>query len=1726
MSEDTTGLTVLSIDGASRHQSGVVPPLLILQEIASRYETDKESLPGSFRANKTFQLIGGVGDGGLLALMLGHFGIGVNDAIREYRRILKAVHQHSDGASWSKDERSQKFEAALRALVASKTSPSDENYPLIKSEEENPRCKVFVTAMHALNLQHPILLRTYRSRIDTDPPKCTIVEAIRATTAMPDLFTPVTLGPPHRQIDYFSSACHGFNNPIDQVRQEAKAAFPGRSISCIISLGCGHPGPVQIRDATEDSTRAVVQLAMDSVRAAEQTYRRLVGIPNLYFRFDVPYGLERAVLKLNPTLSEIRAHITTYVGEEQTSDRLDSAVKQLIERPLSIETSELDGILPVETTVTVWVKKCPLPSPNFTGRRDELDHMHAYFSSSVGSSPHIYIIYGLGGSGKTQLLLQFVLECQTNSPRMFDVVYFADASLESTLETDLKAIAIDQKIGETAADAVRWLSCQTNRWLLVLDNADDKKYSIQKYIPTSIHGNVIITSRNPELSGLTTRDSGSRRIENLEKWAAEVLLKKLVGAKGKPTDDDDSLVTQAVEMLHCFALAITQAGSYMSATGRGYQEYIELFGVERSRLLRERKGHVPDNYPWSVYTTWAISFDQLKTAPRHFMQVCSYLHHTGIPKDLFMRAAEAEPLEDVDEGAQIWLSEFMNHTRNSEGRWIPVAFDEMIQNVMSFSLIDYDSEMRLFSFHPLVHEWTREAIQFAYSQDFPDIQCALQLVALSAPITYDKSSASVLLNRRLLPHLDCLVPGALHVSSVPMVLRLSAIYEQTGRWNDLASIFERATDIGRSVGGWSIEACTNSLGLAYGRLGRHAEALELQLSVLAKLKQKLGDEHPKTLTIISNLAMTYQALGKYAEALDLQLSGLATTERIRGAGHPDTLSSMNSLASTYQALGKYQEALELHLSVLANQKQTLGDEHPNTLLSMGNLAETYHALGRHTEALDLHLQVLPCQQRILGDDHPDTLGSMGNLASTYHILGRHAEAFELQLSVLATLKQNLGDEHPETLSSMNNLAKTYQGLGMPTDALELQLSVLSNQKRTLGDEHPNTLSSMSNLAETYRSLGKHTGALDLQTSVLANQKRTLGDEHPDTLSSMSNLSMTYQTLERHAEALELQLSALETANRSLGDEHPTTLTIMSNLTLIYQALGRHEEAFDLQLSVLATRKRILGGEHPDTLLSMSNLASTYQTLERHSEALELHLSVLAFRKRTLGDEHPDTLLSMSNLAMSYQALGRHAEALNLQVPVLTHLTRILGDEHHYTLISTNNLALTYKHLGRHAEATDLLIPAVGVALRAFGAEHSITLNLESTLEQCLTHKPSEQVDDSFNEDLEIITAAIGQCEQEGKLEEAIEHGEIAVEAFSAMLGECHPKTILHVLNLAKNCTELSRFNDARGHIERAHRLIKDDRFSPEGHLDLVLMVEHLYSQVCLGTSTEAQLGLAEPQMNLVTAEEEREMDENLAQNLVPQVEDERTPQARAADAAEVRKKVLDNQSKDEKEVKHDTAAHSSTPAPRAQNSQNSSVVPLVANLATEPRARQPATHVPKRSQGAAWKGKARDRSSIPSDQNEQTAPVITTTRVDNPSVEQPEVEVSSSIVDTEQQAVTNTVHTQRVRTIDPQELDTSVSSHTAVASTSGALLPAETKGEMRRPEIAPSQARAPNLYNVPSEDGIHERYMAKMELKKMKLQAKSEKQERQCRLEMARMILFALVILGIQWRDTKTSGDE
>ncbi|WP_203097920.1 tetratricopeptide repeat protein [Skermanella rosea] len=93
---------------------------------------------------------------------------------------------------------------------------------------------------------------------------------------------------------------------------------------------------------------------------------------------------------------------------------------------------------------------------------------------------------------------------------------------------------------------------------------------------------------------------------------------------------------------------------------------------------------------------------------------------------------------------------------------------------------------------------------------------------------------------------------------------------------------------------------------------------------------------------------------------------LALRRRVLGDEHPDTLTSMSNLALTLGAQGNHGGARALEEQVLALRRGVLGDEHPDTLTSMNNLAGTLLHLGDAQGARALVADALPVALRKYG----------------------------------------------------------------------------------------------------------------------------------------------------------------------------------------------------------------------------------------------------------------------------------------------------------------------------------------------------------------------------------------------------------------------------------------------------------------------------------------------------------------------------------------------------------------------------------------------------------------------------------------------------------------------------------------------------------------------------------------------------------------------------------------
>jgi hypothetical protein len=108
----------------------------------------------------------------------------------------------------------------------------------------------------------------------------------------------------------------------------------------------------------------------------------------------------------------------------------------------------------------------------------------------------------------------------------FSNLFLIDASTVQTIETGFKNIAIAKRTGNSFNEGLLWLTSKVEDWLIFFDNADDRNLGLNDFIPQCDHGNVIITSRNPELRVLAGSHSLVSDMD--EEDAVALLLKSAV----------------------------------------------------------------------------------------------------------------------------------------------------------------------------------------------------------------------------------------------------------------------------------------------------------------------------------------------------------------------------------------------------------------------------------------------------------------------------------------------------------------------------------------------------------------------------------------------------------------------------------------------------------------------------------------------------------------------------------------------------------------------------------------------------------------------------------------------------------------------------------------------------------------------------------------------------------------------------------------------------------------------------------------------------------------------------------------------------------------------------------------------------------------------------------------------------------------------------------------------
>ncbi|KAH8598454.1 hypothetical protein B0O99DRAFT_699820 [Bisporella sp. PMI_857] len=528
---------------------------------------------------------------------------------------------------------------------------------------------------------------------------------------------------------------------------------------------------------------------------------------------------------------------------------------------------------------------------NFVGRESIIVEIDQKISSTEYCQ-HV-ALWGLGGTGKTQIALEYAFRRKDATPDC--AVFWVPAINTDTFKKAylnigelLKIPGISDEKADVTHLVQEKLSNETSgEWLIIVDNADDADVLFKEtspgtrrpfdLLPSSPKGSIIFTTR--------TRGAAFKQVQAQEniievtemtKPEAEDLLKKVLGEKVLIQERETA--DKLLSLLAWLPLAIFQAASFIATTAIPLADYVVLFESSEYDTIQMLSVDFDDQTRYRdeqiknpIATTWLISFEQIqKEDPlaAKYLSFMACLLRENIPQSLLPETTSK--LDGI----------------------------KAIGTLTAYSFLTRKANSHMFDMHRLVHLVTRNWLKDQ------------SRLATQTGVTFSR----VL---EVLPyggHKDYNV----WVEYLPHAIKVASSSEEFVKHKARIILLAKIGQCQQSVGQYKVAEET------------HRQVLELRKSVL-------GEEDSSTLVSMNNIGDALSSQGKYTEAEKMYRETLALREKVLGKEHPHTLTSMSNVGYALSGQGKYTEAEKMHREALALREKVLGKEHPETLASIGNL---------------------------------------------------------------------------------------------------------------------------------------------------------------------------------------------------------------------------------------------------------------------------------------------------------------------------------------------------------------------------------------------------------------------------------------------------------------------------------------------------------------------------------------------------------------------------------------------------------------------------------------------------------------------------------------------------------------------------------------------------------------------------------------------------------------------
>ncbi|KAL6908674.1 hypothetical protein GGI43DRAFT_151753 [Trichoderma evansii] len=737
-------------------------------------------------------------------------------------------------------------------------------------------------------------------------------------------------------------------------------------------------------------------------------------------------------------------------------------------------------------------------------------------------------LWGLGGSGKTQIALEYAYR-RCKNPRCS--IFWVHADTEASFIHDYKTIAALFGLGGILdGQELELLRAVSNRiqsqpqWLLVLDNADDLSLfgvggiregssSLYDFVPkgtaVGTKGTVLWTSRDGQVAGSLVRSS--RRAIKVSHMTSEEARKLLAMARGEDFEDDndnndngDKDIEKLLEELQYLPLGISQAGAYMRRAETTVRGYLALLfnNEERWRLLEEEQFdiHRKAGVSNSILKIWSISIariEQENFLSAELLRVMAYFDNRNIPYEM------------VDTAAQ-----HISTTKLSS-----VEVRSAIIRLKEFSFISLREEgdgSQSYEMHKLVQEATQYAIstgqQIGQNNDPGESITYFARVAIQVT--------------------DSLFPNPLKEYAMHGGIKIGE--ERPDFFRRGEKYFPRVIKV-------------------------------LHWAEISKEDKRIWELVGRTWVCLRCLKRWEMGHLRMIES---------PLNRI-DPNHTNTILSEQLIAKDYCALHRYSEAAEIENSVLKYLKSSLGEQNLYTLQSMHNVADIMCKCLQFRSAEKLQAYAIGILENLV-DERVGRLmvESLHCLACAYYGQQNFNQVMEACVKSLMYCRDNLGADFQWCVTAAVRIIRLrgktliIQGRLQPQIATIIEDLVSEICEIIQAQTHLHEMTRMEMLVRINAAMGRHLKVVDMQVKVVEFYCKTLGEDHYRTIVSMAYLARLFHSLYRYSEAETLQVKVVKFFQEKVGEEHHYTISNMINLARIYYVQHRIEESEVIEQKVL------------------------------------------------------------------------------------------------------------------------------------------------------------------------------------------------------------------------------------------------------------------------------------------------------------------------------------------------------------------------------------------------------------------------------------------------------------------------------------------------------------------------------------------------------------------------------